>query len=325
MTAPTTTVIISENLFERIPALEERFPGVSFLTVPLSGGSLLPGYAAADAMFRSAMDEDLFDEILGAAPNLRWVQISAAGFDWMGGPVLDACIADGLVVTRSERSLNVTMAEYVIGAMLSMARGFPAYHDAQRRREWIRVMGRDVGGSTVAVFGTGAIGGEVAWRASALGARVVGVNRNGTLAEHFDTVIDRHSFRELLTEADYVVLAMPLTPESREMFGAAEFAAMKPTACLVNVGRGALTDEAALVAALEADEIAGAFIDVFVEEPLPAQHPLWSAKNAVVTPHTSYRSDAVDARLAEDFCANLDRFLAGEPLAGTKKQPNLGY
>lgn len=319
------SIIVSENLAERMPELSERYPDVRFPTVPLSGGDLLPEYTEADGMFRSAMDEDLFDAILKAAPNLRWVQISAAGFDWMGGPVLEGRIAEGMVVTRSGRSLNVTMAEYVVGAMLSLARCFPAYQDAQRRCEWIRLVGTDVGGSTVAVFGTGAIGEEVAWRARALGATVVGVNRTGTEHENFDRVIDRHSFREILPEADFVVLAMPLTPETEGLFGAAEFAAMNSSSFLINVGRGALTDEHALVEALETEQIAGAFIDVFVEEPLPPDSPIWSAKNAVVTPHTSFRSTAVDGRLYDDFCANLDRFLAGEQLEGTKRRPELGY
>src|SRR5690606_12962638 len=103
------------------------------------------------------------------------------------------------------------------------------------------------------------------------------------------------------------------------------FAAMADHAVLVNVGRGALTDEAALIAALEAGELAYAYLDVFVEEPLPAEHPLWRTRNAIVTPHTSYRSAGTSARMMADFTANLDRFLAGEPLAGTMKHPDLGY
>lgn len=322
---PTSTLLISENLAGRMPDLAARYPQVRFVELPLEGGELRDEYRAADAMFRSAMDERLFDQILDATPKLRWVQISAAGFDWMGGDVLSRRIADGMVVTRSGNSLNVTMAEYCIGAMIGAARQMPAFAGAQQRAEWVSVMGRDFTGSTVAIFGTGAIGAEVAWRAAALGARPVGVNRTGAPAAHFDDVVSRHEFMPLLAEADYVVLAMPLTPETDGMFGTAQFAAMPSHAVLVNVGRGALTDEAALMVALETGEIAYAYLDVFVEEPLPADHPLWRTRNAIITPHTSYRSAGTSARMAVDFTANLDRFLAGEPLAGTMKHPELGY
>jgi len=323
--SPSATVLISENLYQRLPGLAEEFPTVTFVQLPMEDGTMRPEYLTADAMFRSAMDETLFDAIVRDAPRLRWIQISAAGFDWMGGDALPDRVAAGLVLTRCEGSLNVTIAEYTIAAMIGLARGLPGYHLAQGRREWVRLPGRDFIGSTVMVFGTGAIGSEVAWRAAALGTRVIGVNRKGTPAEHFHEVIDRHSFRERLAEADFVVLAMPHTPETERMFGAAEFAAMKPSAFLVNVGRGILTDEAALVDALESETIAGAYVDVFVEEPLPADSPMWTTKNLVATPHVSYRSDGNDARLRHDFCSNLRRFLAGERLSGTMKEPALGY
>lgn len=322
---PPITVLVSENLLERDGDLDRRYPGVRFVPVPLADRTMREEYRDADAMFRSVMDEDLFDEILESAPDLRWIQISAAGFDWMGGAALERRVADGLVVTRCENSLNVTIAEYCIGALLGLARNIPGYVNAQRDREWIRLMGRDVTGSTVAVFGTGSIGGQVAWRARALGATVIGVSRSGAPAEHFDEVVDRHAIMDVLPRADFVVLAMPLTPETRGMFGAEQFAAMPDHAGLVNVGRGALTDEAALVTALETGQIGGAYLDVFVEEPLPADHPLWGAPNCILTPHVSYRSEATSARVMVDFTDNLERFVAGEALRGTMKQPELGY
>lgn len=330
MTAPSTgrpspTVLISENMTERMPGLGERFPDVRFVELPLEGGEMRPEYREAHGMFRSAMSESLFDEILQQAPDLEWIQIAAAGFDWMGGDALAARITDGLVVTRSENSLNVTMAEYAIGAMLSAARCLPEYFEAQQRREWARYTGRDFIGSTVAIFGTGAIGGEIAWRVEALGAHTIGVSRSGTPVEHFERVVAAPDFRTVLPDADYVVLAMPLTEETRHMFGAEEFELMAPHAVLVNIGRGALTDEEALMVALEAEQIAGAFVDVFVEEPLPPESPMWATKHLVVTPHTSFRSDGNSARLERDFTRNLERFIAGEPLVGTMRHPTLGY
>lgn len=319
------TVLVSENLATRMPHLEGQYPGVQFMTLPMQGGRLQQGYLEAEAMFRSAMDEQLFDSILDGAPKLRWVQIAAAGFDWMSGPALERRLGEGLQMTRSGNSFNVPIAEYVIGAMLSMARQFPDYQRAQERREWIRLVGRDFTGSTVGIFGTGAIGQEVAWRTTALGATALGVSRSGQQVDGFSQVHPAAALDEILPRCDYVVLAMPLTPETRHMFGAQQFAVMKPEAVVVNVGRGALIDDDALIAALESEQIAGAVLDAFVDEPLPADNPLWSTKNAVITPHTSFRTDGNDARLCADFCVNLDHFLAGRPLVGTMKEPALGY
>lgn len=319
------TVLISENLAERMDHLHDRYPSVRFVTLPMEGGRMLPEYRDGEAMFRSAMSEELFDEILTAAAGLQWVQIAAAGFDWMGGQVLARRVAEGMKVTRSGNSFNAPIAEYAIGAMLSMARRLPEYYQAQQERQWIRLMATDFAGSTVGVFGTGAIGREVAWRAEALGAQVIGVSRSGQPVDGFAEVYPSTAMATVLPRCDYLVLAMPLTPETRHMFGAEQFASMKRTAVIVNVGRGALLDDDALIAALAGERIAGAVLDAFAEEPLPEDHPLWNATNAVITPHTSFRSEGNTQRLCADFCENLDRFLDGTPLVGTMKEPSLGY
>ncbi|ROR73306.1 D-2-hydroxyacid dehydrogenase [Bogoriella caseilytica] len=319
------TVLVSENLAERMPYLADRYPQVRFLTVPMEGGEMRSEYRDAHVMFRSAMSAELFDEILLGAPDLAFVQISAAGFDWMGGPILRKRIAEGMQVTRSANSYNVPIAEYVMGMMLSMARHLPTLLRAQEDHEWVRTTARDFAGSTVGVFGTGAIGREVAWRSRSLGAQVVGVSRSGVAVEGFEEVVTSAEVAGVLPRCDYVVLAMPLTTETRHMFGAEQFARMKSSAVIVNVGRGALLDDDALIEALESEQIAGAVLDAFVTEPLPADSPLWSTKNAVITPHTSFRSDGNTDRLCADFCENLDYYLKGEPLVGTMKEPTLGY
>lgn len=325
MTDRRTTVLISENLSETMPSLPQSYPDVEFIPVPLHVNAWDDSYARADVVFRSGMDEELFERVLRTADGLKWVQISAAGFDWMGGEVLDARVADGLQVTRSWNSYNSSMAEYVIGAMLMMAREFPTLARAQERREWIRVTGKEVNGSTVGIFGTGAIGREIAWRTSALGATNIGVSRSGAAVEGFHENFSQAAVDEVLPRCDYVVLAMPLTPETRNTFTAERFALMKEGAILVNVGRGALIDDEALIAATGSGQIAGAVLDAFVEEPLPQESPLWSARNIVVTPHCSFRTDRIMERLCADFSENLDRFLSGQPLEGTMREPALGY
>lgn len=326
MSAPDrTTVLISENLVENMPSLFGRYPSVDFVQLPLREYEWDPAYEGADAIFRSAMDEELFDRILRSAPELDWVQISAAGFDWMGGEALDQKLQDGLIVTRSWNSYNASMAEYVLGSILLMARQFPAMAEAQKRREWIRVTGGEVAGSTVGIFGTGAIGQEVAWRVAALGASTIGVNRRGRTVECFDETVATDRIDQVLPRCDYVVLAMPLTPETSGMFTAERFEQMKDTATLINVGRGALIDDEALIKATETGTIAGAVLDAFVDEPLSPDNPLWGAQNIVVTPHCSFRTDRIMDRLCADFIHNLDRYLAGESLAGTMREPSLGY
>lgn len=317
-------VLLTPNLAELIPQLRTQYPHCRFTAVP-DDGPLREEWLDAEVFLRSAMNEDLFEELLSKSERLRWVQITAAGFDWVGGEMWQRRIDEGLLYTRSPNSYNVPIAEYVIGAVLMHGRAFPALRQAQQRHEWVRIVARDVIGSTMLVFGTGGIGGEVAWRARALGATVVGVNRTGTAVDGFDTVVAFGEHRALLADADAVVLAMPLTSENRYFFDAAHFAAMRDSAVLVNVGRGALVVEDALVEAMRGGHIGGAVLDVFEEEPLPPRHRLWDLPNTVVTPHTSFRGSGNLQRLGADFCANLDRYLAGEPLLGTKRQPDLGY
>lgn len=320
-----TTVLVSENLVEAMAAHVDRYPQVDFVEVPLRRYHWDDRYANANVIFRSGIEEELFERMLSSADDLDWIQISAAGFDWMGGETFDRRVLDGLQVTRSWNSYNASMAEYVLGAMLLQARQFPVLAAAQRDREWVRVTASEISGSTVGIFGTGAIGAEVAWRVSALGAHTIGVSRSGAPVEGFAEVVGQGELEQVLPRCDFVVLAMPLTVETRHTFTAERFALMKSSAVLINVGRGALIDDAALIEATTSGAIAGAVLDAFVEEPLPQSSPLWDAPNIVVTPHCSFRTDRIMERLCVDFTQNLDRYLAGEPLLGRMKEPSLGY
>lgn len=322
MTGPH--VLLTPNLAELLPRLRSRYPYCRFTPIP-EDEPVREEWLDAEVILRSAMNEDTFEELLSKCAGLRWVQITAAGFDWVAGEVMRRRLDEGLIYTRSPNSYNVPIAEYVIAAVLMHGRAFAALRAAQERREWVRLVARDVIGSTMLVFGTGGIGREVARRARALGATVIGVNRAGTPAEGFERVVGFADHLSVLPEADWVVLAMPLTTENRYFFGAGHFAAMKETAVLVNVGRGALVVEDALVEAMHEGRIAGAVLDVFEVEPLPPDHRLWGLPNTVVTPHTSFRGSGNLERLYADFCANFDRYLAGDPLAGTKRRPELGY
>ncbi|WP_395640474.1 D-2-hydroxyacid dehydrogenase [Pseudolysinimonas sp.] len=318
-----THVLYTANLASVVPPLVERHPGVRFTLI--DGDEFRDEYRDADILWRSWVIPELFDQLMGECLDLKWLHVTSAGFDWAGGPNFDRRIAEGLLSSRSSTAYPTAIAEYVIAAIHLHARRFLHFADAQSRREWSSGLARDVAGSTLLVYGTGSIGRFTAERAEALGMTVIGVNRTGSAAEGFVRTEPFSSSSALLPEADWVVLAMPVTPENRGFLGAAEFAAMRDDAVLINVGRGALIVEESLVEAMTSGAIAGAVLDVFEQEPLPADSPLWTLPNTLLTPHTSYSSDGNPQRLAEDFSENLGRFLSGRPLLGVMSQPQLGY
>ena len=318
-----THVVYTANLASVVPPLAERHPGVRFTV--MQGDDFREEYRDADILWRSWVTPALFDRMMGECRDLKWLHVTSAGFDWAGGPNLEKRLAGGMLSTRSWTAYPTAIAEYVIAAIHLHARRFLDLHGAQVRHEWTSVLAKDVAGSTLLVYGTGSIGRFTAQRAEALGISVIGVNREGTPADGFTRVEPFSRSLELLPEADWVVLAMPATPENRGFLGAREFAAMRDDALLVNVGRGALIVEEALVDAMTAGAIDAAVLDVFEQEPLPADSPLWDLPRTLLTPHTSFSSDGNPQRLARDFAENLERFLAGRPLLGAMNRPELGY
>jgi phosphoglycerate dehydrogenase-like enzyme len=256
------------------------------------------------------------------ADRLRWVHTASAGVD----NVLTAdVVASGVIVTNSRGVFDGAIAEYVLGLVLAFAKDLPGTWDRQRRREWRHRDTERVAGTTAVVVGVGPIGRAVARLLRGLGMRVRGVGRTARADDpDFGDVASSADLARLLPEADYVVLAAPLTDETRGLVGAPELGAMRPTARLINVGRGELVDEPALVAALEAGRIGGAALDVFEREPLPASSPLWDLPGVIVSPHMS--ADAVGWReqLGELFLDNLRRWCAGHPLRNVVDK-SVGY
>jgi phosphoglycerate dehydrogenase-like enzyme len=248
-------------------------------------------------------------ELYARAPRLRWLQAMGAGVDWALVPALPRRVT----VTRAPGVFGPWMAEYVLAWCLWVTQNIAAYRAAQARREWIQhVAPRRLAGKTMAVVGLGDIGRLVARAARAVGIRVIGVSRSGRPVPGVERVYRTRDLRRALAAADFVVLVVPLNDATRGLIGAAELAAMRPTTWLINVGRGALVDEPALVAALREGTIAGAVLDVFLTEPLPPDSPLWALDNAVITPHIS--GPNVPEDIAPVFNDNLARYLAGRPL-----------
>ncbi len=249
-------------------------------------------------------------ELLPNARRLRWVQVMGAGVD----AFLDAPFPPRVILTRVEGVFGPWMAEYTFGWLLSIGQLTETFRAAQRAHRWEPVNPVLLRGKTLAVVGLGSIGRTIARVGRAFDMTVIGMNRSGRPVPGVERVYRRAGVRDMLRASDYVVLVVPLTPETRGLLGDAELRAMRPGAWLVNIGRGALVQEDALVRALRERWIAGAVLDVFVEEPLPPEHPFWELPNVVVTPHVSGPNDP--AEIAPVFNDNLQRFLHGRPLRG---------
>ncbi len=259
------------------------------------------------------------EDIASRAPHLKWLQLTSAGVDRL----LDAPVLRSPVKVTTASGMHATpISEYIIGAMLAFAKCFPRAIQAQEARTWSPYMPPELEGATVGIIGMGAIGRRTAELAKAFRMRVLGMRRSaerrakglGSGVTDVDEMIPRSELSYLLGESDYVVIAAPLTPETRHLIGEAELRSMKPGAVIVNIARGAIIDERALVRALKEGWIAGAALDVFEREPLPAESELWGLRNVLLTPHISGGTPRYMERAVDLFCENLRRYLAGEPL-----------
>ena len=266
------------------------------------------------------------------APNLKWIQFHWAGVDHaLDAPILQR---NGLVATTLSGAAATQVAEFVLMMFLGMGHHFPDLYQSQRRGEWPkdrweRFSPRELRGSTVGIVGYGSIGRQVARLVLTFGAHIFATKRDlrhlddsGYIVEGFG---DRngdfvHRFyppqalRSMLKECDFVVVTAPLTPATRNLINADALAAMKPGGYLVDVSRGGIVDHAALYSVLRDHKIAGAALDVFPDEPLSPESPLWKLSNVVITPHISGNTPLYDERAIEMYAQNLRRFLEGQPL-----------
>jgi len=259
---------------------------------------------------------DLDDRHL-AAPNLRWVHCDHAGLNKSARPEV---FERGLFVTSSSGRSAPALAEHAMLFMLLFAYQYPSFLEAQRRHEW-GFPGMDalrgLIGKTVGIIGVGKTGRELAIRAKAFGMRVLGHRRSAQDAEGVDRMYAEargEGIDELLAESDYVVLATPLSDATHHLISAREFGLMKPSAVIINMARGAVIDTDALLHALRSGQIAGAGLDVFDQEPLPSDSPLWDEPKVLITPHTTPQVPDRNGRSLEMILENARRYRAGEPM-----------
>ncbi len=246
--------------------------------------------------------------LLAGGTRLRWIQSMGAGVERLLVPELPA----GVRITRAAGIFGPWMAEYTLGWCLWITQRMDGFRASQRQGRWVPVDPVPLRGQTLCVVGLGDIGRTIAKLARALGMQVIGVTRSGRASRDAVRVYRTTALRAALARADFVVLTLPLSEETRGLLGPLELAAMKPTAWLLNLARGPILQEAALLDALRARHIGGAVLDVFDTEPLPADHPLWGLDNVVVTPHIS--GPSTPREIGPIFNDNLRRYAANRPL-----------
>jgi len=265
----------------------------------------------AEALLAWSSDRATLEQVFAAAPRLRWVHSWAAGVEWLLFPAL---VERDVVLTNTRGVYGASLAEFALAAMLYFAKGLARMKASQRAGKWDPFDVQMLQGATLGLVGYGDIGRKVAALGAAMGMRVLVLRRHpepaaGAAAPEMVT-----SKRLLCERSDYVVLAAPITPETRHFIGTDELDAMRPEAVLVNVGRGGLVDQTALVAALQRGVIRGAALDVFETEPLPAGDPLYGLDNVLLSPHTADHTATWREEAMRCFLDNLRRFVAGEPL-----------
>ena len=269
--------------------------------------------AEADVMYD--VDRRLAPELPTIAPRLRWIQFTSSG---IGVLVRDAGLdRAGITITNAAGIHAVPLAEHALLGMLYVTKDVPRRLAEQRAHHWERYCGRELRGQTVGVVGLGAVGREVARLARAVGVRTLGVKRtpvDDPESLHVERVYTHAELHDMLPSCDHLVLICPHTPETEGMIGARELALLPQGASLINIGRGALIQEDALLAALRSGHLGGAVLDVAATEPLPREHPLWDEPNVLITAHSASTVDKENERLMDLFCENLVRFRDGRPL-----------
>lgn len=255
-------------------------------------------------------------EQIKAAPRLRWIQLISAGVPWDLCPIAKG---KGISVTNLSGLYGTTIAEHALAMMLVLSRNLHIAFAQQREKNWDRTLRetmRDLHGMTLGIVGVGDIGQSIARLCRALGMRVVGCRRTPVPTPYVDQVFPLSGLRTMLAECDVLAVAAPLTAQTEGILGPAEFAALKPGAIYINVSRGGIAQENALLDALHSGKVAAAGLDVFAAEPLATDHPFWSMPQVLVSPHYSGETINLSARPAERFARNLARWLANEALEG---------
>jgi phosphoglycerate dehydrogenase-like enzyme len=313
------TPILSARYREQdLARIRAAAPSARLVSVSLEGLSDGP-LDDVEVLLRGPMPAASFDRLLARCPRLSWVHSATAGVERL---LTAEAAGRGLVITKARGVFSEPIAEYTMMMILAVVRRLPELLELQRERTWQPLPARELPQVTIGIVGLGSIGRAIARLAVAFGARVIATRRdperggNGSdpIPDGLARILSHDQLPELLAESDSVVLALPLTADTDRLMDRTRLAAMKPGAWLINVARGQLVDQSALLRALRSGPMGGAVLDTLWEEPLPPGSPLWNAPGLIITPHTSWSSGRVLDRSIELFCENLMRFRDGRRL-----------
>jgi D-2-hydroxyacid dehydrogenase (NADP+) len=288
-------------------AIRERYPD---LNLKVFNNREEAKVALADADILMAFGASLKKDFFEHAPQLKWVHAMGTGVD---GIVDSRHIAKNVLVTSTRGIHGTPMSEAAIMFMLTLARNFRRTIEQQEQQVWNRFFPQLLSGKTLGILGVGLIAEDLATRCKALGMTVVGISRSMRKPPGFDRIAPRDNLPAAVADLDFLVVLVPYEKETHHIVDAKVLAAMKPTVFLVNIARGGVIDEPALIQALNEGRIAGAALDAFETEPLPKGHPMWTAKNTIVSPHMTGTWDGYAVECFKQFCRNYDCFLAGHP------------
>jgi len=330
-----TPILAARYRTRDLEAIRAAAPGARIVTIGFDGHADGP-MDDVEAMLRGRLPAETFDRILYRAPSLRWVHSATAGVERVLTP---SSRSRGLVITNARGVFSRPIAEYVMLMILAVSRRLPELIELQAERTWQPLEARELRDVTIGIVGLGSIGRGVGALGTAFGCRVMATRRRPEAGSHavdgagdepflgslmLDRVLPPERLPELLAESDFVVLAAPLTPDTRGLISDEAIAQMKPGAWIINVARGELIDERALARALQDGRLGGAVLDTFREEPLPPTSTLYDLPNVILTPHTSWSSTRVLDRSVDLFCENLRRFADGRSLVNVV-DPDAGY
>jgi phosphoglycerate dehydrogenase-like enzyme len=319
-----TVLVLADPTEPRLAMLKE-LPPETGIAVGNSAEAFVRAAPDATVIFNWSLIGDLQREVFRMCPNVEWVHSRSAGLD---GLLFPEIVESPVRLTNGSGIYSESLGEFVVGAILYFAKDLRRMIRNQAAGKWEPFDIVEVRGQTVGIVGYGDIGRAVATRVRALGMRVLAVKRHGPPAHQADPLAERiygpEGLIEMISRSDYVVVAAPLTPETVGMIGEPELAAMKPDAVLINVGRGPVIQEAALVKALSEKRIKGAALDVFDTEPLPEGHPFYKLENVLLSPHCAdHTPDWMDQAM-RFFLTQFERFRNGEPLRNVVEK-KLGY
>ncbi|GIU80101.1 MAG: 2-hydroxyacid dehydrogenase [Bryobacteraceae bacterium] len=279
----------------------DRLPAGTRIAAGASAEAFRQAAPEADVMLVGAVPRELFEEVFAMAPRLEWVHVMWAGLDSLLFPAL---AQSPVTLTNGRGVFARSLAEFVIAGMLWFAKDIRRMRRQQRERKWEKFTVEELHGRQLGIIGHGSIGRAVAALATAFGMKVIGVGRRSP----------REEFDEVIAASDFILVSAPLTPETRGLIGESEFRRMRPGAVLINVGRGPVVQEEGLIAALRDGRIRGAVLDVYDEEPLPADHPFWSMENVLLSPHCADNTPTWLDEAMQLFVENFERYVKGEPL-----------